>query len=100
MSKEAVVELFQTLDKDPDLRQRLTSIEDPAEVARIAESELGLSVTAEELTSAVAAMQKLDDTSPEIELSDEQLESVAGGWFQNWVINTKKVDFQVKGSCW
>jgi predicted ribosomally synthesized peptide with nif11-like leader len=84
MSKEAVVELFQTLDKDPDLRQRLTSIEDPAEVAQIAESELGLSVTAEELTSAVASMQNPEDTSPEGELSEEQLEAVAGGWFDNW----------------
>ncbi len=100
MSKEALVEFFQTIEKEPTLLQRLTSIEDPAEVARIAESELGLSVTAEELTSALAAMQKSEDASPEVELSDEQLEAVAGGWFQNWVINTKKVDFQVKGSCW
>jgi predicted ribosomally synthesized peptide with nif11-like leader len=96
MSKEALVEFFQTLDKNEALSQWLTSIEDPAEVARIAESELGLSVTAEELTSAVAAMQKSNDASPEIELSDEQLEAVAGGLFQNWIINTKKVDFKVK----
>ncbi len=97
MSKEALVEFFQTIEKDPALSQRLTSIEDPAEVARIAESELGLSVTAEELTSAVARRQKYDDASPEVELSDEQLEAVAGGWFENWIINTKKVDFKVKG---
>jgi hypothetical protein len=71
-----------------------SAIEDTAEVARIAESELGLSVTAEELTSALAAMQKSEDASPEIELSNEQLEAVTGGWFQNWIINTKKVDFK------
>jgi predicted ribosomally synthesized peptide with nif11-like leader len=84
MSKEAVVELFQTMDKDPDLRERLTSIEDPAEVAQIAESELGLNVTAEELISAVASMRKSKDALPEGELSEEQLEAVAGGWFDGW----------------
>ncbi|MEQ9625560.1 Nif11-like leader peptide family RiPP precursor [Coleofasciculus chthonoplastes] len=102
MSKEAVINFFKILDKDPDLRERLTAIEDPEEVARIAESELGLNVTAEELSSALTAMQKYDDLPPEIELSDDELEAVAGGWFKNWVINTqkvdfKKVDFQVKG---
>jgi predicted ribosomally synthesized peptide with nif11-like leader len=93
MSKEAVVELFQTMDKDPDLRQRLTSIEDPAEVAQIAESELGLSVTAEELISAVASMQN-PAMAPEGELSEDDLEAVAGGsfldrigkWTDNWKI--------------
>jgi predicted ribosomally synthesized peptide with nif11-like leader len=89
MSKEAVVELFQTLDKDADLRQRLTSIEDPAEVARIAESELGLNVTAEELTSAVASMQKSEDALPEGELNEEELEAVAGGLFDGWKIGVK-----------
>jgi predicted ribosomally synthesized peptide with nif11-like leader len=83
MSKEALVEFFQTIDKDEALSQRLTSIEDPAEVARIAESELGLNVTAEELTSVVAAMQKSDDASPEGELNEEELEAVAGGFGEN-----------------
>jgi predicted ribosomally synthesized peptide with nif11-like leader len=87
MSKEAVVELFQTMDKDPDLRERLTSIEDPAEVAQIAESELGLSVTAEELISAVASMRKSEDALPEGELSEEQLEAVAGGFMDGWFKN-------------
>jgi predicted ribosomally synthesized peptide with nif11-like leader len=92
MSKEAVVELFQTLDKDPDLRERLTSIEDPAEVARIAESELGLSVTAEELTAAVASIQNPGAT-PEGELTEDDLEAVAGGsiWDRigKWTDNVK-----------
>jgi predicted ribosomally synthesized peptide with nif11-like leader len=80
MSKEALVEFYQTIEKDPALSQRLTAIEDPAEVARIAESELGLNVTAEELTSAVASMQKSEDASPEGELNEEELEAVAGGF--------------------
>ncbi len=80
MSKEAVLELFQTIDKDPDLRERLTAIEDPAEVARIAESELGLNVTAEELTSVVASIENPEGASPEDELNEEELEAVAGGW--------------------
>jgi predicted ribosomally synthesized peptide with nif11-like leader len=88
MSKEAVVELFQTIDKDEALLQRLTSIEDPAEVARIAKSELGLNVTAEELTSAVASMQN-PATAPEGELSEEDLEAVAGGSIWKWTDNVK-----------
>ncbi|MEQ9481957.1 Nif11-like leader peptide family natural product precursor [Coleofasciculus sp. F4-SAH-05] len=89
MSKEAVLKLFQTLDKDPDLRERLTAIEDVAEVARIAESELGLNVTAEELTSAVASIQNPEGASPEGELNEEELEAVAGGWFDNWKVKVK-----------
>jgi len=80
MSQEAVIELFQTLDNDPDLSERLTAIEDPAEVARIAESELGLNFTAEELTSAVVSIQNPEGASPEDELNEEELEAVAGGW--------------------
>ncbi len=91
MSKEAVVELFQTLDKDPELRERLTSIKDPAEVAQIAESELGLSVTAEELTAAVVSMQNPEDASPEGELSEQELEAVAGGWFDGWKVSVGKI---------
>ncbi|MEQ9549608.1 MAG: Nif11-like leader peptide family RiPP precursor [Coleofasciculus sp. G3-WIS-01] len=79
MSEEAVFNLFETMDKDPDLSQRLTAIEDPAEVARIAESELGLNVTAEELISAVASIQNSEDESPKDELNEEELEAVAGG---------------------
>ncbi|GEM_PF-6797407 len=74
MSQEAALKLFETMDKDPDLSQRLTAIEDPAEVTRIAESELGLNITAEELISALASIQ-----NPEGELLEEELEAVAGG---------------------
>jgi predicted ribosomally synthesized peptide with nif11-like leader len=90
MSKEALVEFFQTLDKDEALSQRLTSIEDPAEVAQIAESELGLSVTAEELTSVIARMQN-PGMAPEGELSEDELEAVAGGsfWDGKWTDNVK-----------
>ncbi|MEQ9481959.1 Nif11-like leader peptide family RiPP precursor [Coleofasciculus sp. F4-SAH-05] len=88
MSEEAVFNLFETMDKDPDLSQRLTAIEDPAEVARIAESELGLNVTTEELISAVASMQNSEDESPKDELNEEELEAVAGGrcipWPRRW----------------
>ncbi|MEQ9625559.1 Nif11-like leader peptide family natural product precursor [Coleofasciculus chthonoplastes] len=89
MSKEAVLELFQTMEKDSDLRERLTAIEDVAEVARIAESELGLNVTAEELTSAVASIENREGASPEGELNEEELEAVAGGWFDNWKFRVK-----------
>lgn len=82
MSKEAVISLFETLDKDPDLSERLTAIEEPAEVVRIAESELGLNFTAEELISAIASIQN------EEELNEEELEAVAGGrrcyWPRPW----------------
>ncbi|MEQ9625557.1 Nif11-like leader peptide family RiPP precursor [Coleofasciculus chthonoplastes] len=88
MSKEAVFNLFETMDKDPDLSQRLTAIEDPAEVARIAESELGLNVTTEELISAVASIQNPEGASPKDELNEEELEAVAGGrrfcWPRPW----------------
>jgi predicted ribosomally synthesized peptide with nif11-like leader len=88
MSQEAVVDFFQTLEKNPTLSQRLTAIEDPAEVVKIAKSELGYDFTTEELNSAVAAINKSQDGS-QGELSEEQLESVAGGLFDNWKISFK-----------
>jgi len=78
MSQEAVLNLFETLEKEPDLRERLTAIEDPAEVARIAELELGLKVTAEELISAVTSIQDEEG------LNEEELEAVAGGCRRPW----------------
>ncbi len=96
MSQEAVIELFETLDKDPDLRERLTDIEDPVEVARIAESELGLNVTAEELISAVASSQNGEGASPEGELNEEELEAVAGGrWRPKFRLPKWKIKFEV-----
>ena len=79
MSQEAVINLFETMDKDPDLSQRLTAIEDLAEVAQIAESELGLNITAEELISAIASIQNSEGELLEDELKEDELEAVAGG---------------------
>lgn len=93
MSKEALVAFFQALEKNPVLLERLNTVEDPAEVVKIAKSELGYDFTTEELNSALAAMK----TSQESELSEEQLESVAGGLFQNWTINGKKIDIKIGG---
>ncbi len=80
MSKEAIEQMFQSAGDDPDLQHQLETAGGFAQVVEIG-AEKGYQFTEQD------AQAFLNDrglgTSVEGELSDEALEAVAGGWFQN-----------------
>jgi predicted ribosomally synthesized peptide with nif11-like leader len=91
MSKEAVAEMMQAAGQDSALQQRLTEAGGFDEVVQIG-AEKGYDFTSEEL-QMVLAERGISVTETEgDELSDEALEAVAGGWFDNW-----RVDFRWGG---
>ncbi len=79
MSHEAALEFVQTIGQDEALTKRFSAISDPAEVAKIAESELGYNFTPEELKDVFAKIKEFEVSNENGELSDAQLETVAGG---------------------
>ena len=91
MSKEAVEQMMQAASQDESLQQRLTEAVGFEEVVQIG-AEKGYQFTPEEL-QMVLAERGISVTETEgDELSDEALEAVAGGWFDNW-----RVDFRWGG---
>ncbi|WP_342596843.1 Nif11-like leader peptide family natural product precursor [Cyanobacterium aponinum UTEX 3222] len=84
MSKEAVEKFFARIPEDNELQQKLVSIlqediDHRQETAKLAQ-EYGFDVTAEELSEEVKQRQEEFAQNQESEeLSEEELESVAGG---------------------
>ncbi|AFZ53165.1 Nif11-like leader peptide family natural product precursor [Cyanobacterium aponinum] len=84
MSKEAVEEFFAKIPEDDNLQQKLVSIlqadiDHRQETAKLAQ-EYGFDITAEELSEEVKKRQEEFAQRQESgELSEEELESVAGG---------------------
>ena len=77
MSQESVRKMLETAENDAALRQQLQTAEGPEAVLAIA-SQKGYEFTEEELLSVMQEKQ----LSFGSELSEEQLESVAGGWWK------------------
>ena len=79
MSIESVYTMIETAENDAGLQKQLQTAEGPEAVLTIA-SQKGYEFTEEELLSVMQEKQ----LSFGSELSEEQLESVAGGW---WKVN-------------
>lgn len=72
MSQESVKVFYQVLEKDQELQKRVKIAENSADIVRIA-SEKGYVFTEQQLEIA------MQETVTNEELSEEQLEAVAGG---------------------
>jgi predicted ribosomally synthesized peptide with nif11-like leader len=84
MSEEQLNAFLEAIKADAGLQQKLRGVIEPDAVAAIAK-EAGFSISAEEVKNkAHLANVELTD-----ELSDEQLESVAGGGFAGGGINIR-----------
>ena len=81
MSKEAIEQLFQAANEDAALQQKLESADGYAEAVKIG-ADNGFNFTEDEAQAFLAERGVLE--GPEGELSEEALEAVAGGWFDNW----------------
>lgn len=82
MSKEAIQQLFQYANEDVALQQRLEKASGYAEAVHIG-AENGYNFTEEEAQAFLAEHGVISE-GREGELSEEALEAVAGGWFDNW----------------
>jgi predicted ribosomally synthesized peptide with nif11-like leader len=82
MSKEAVDRMMQAASEDSALQQKLEAAEGFAQVVQIG-AEKGYQFTEEELQSVLTERGMPSAESTEGELSEEALEAVAGGWFEN-----------------
>lgn len=80
MSVESAKEFILRVGTDEEFRERIANASSPEEGKRIAQ-EAGYDFTDEDYQTATS--QIIESESPEGELSDEQLESVAGGVL-NW----------------
>lgn len=86
MSKEAVRQLFEAANQDPALQQKLENVGSSAEGVKIG-AEHGYNFTEEEAQAFLAEHGVVSEgEGPEGELSEDALEAVAGGWFDNWRI--------------
>ena len=81
MSKEAIEQLFQAASSDPALQQQLESAGGYAEAVQIGAAH-GYDFTEQEAEAFLTERGIIE--GPEGELSEEALEAVAGGWFDNW----------------
>ena len=85
MSIANVNQFYQVAMQDPDLRQQFhtasasKSDQDILQMAVEQGQKHGYSFTTEEVAQAIAATQLPAETDGNIELSDQQLEAVAGG---------------------
>lgn len=86
MSKEAVEQMFQAANTDTALQQKLESVNGYAEAVAIG-AENGFEFTEEEAQAVLSERGLIE--GPEGELSDEALEAVAGGWFDNWRVRIR-----------
>ena len=74
MSEEQLKAFLEKVEIDTELQDKLNGAADSDAVVEIAK-EAGFSITAEETVGWFLSMQ-----SAKVELSDEQLEGLAGGW--------------------
>ena len=71
MSEEQLKAFWEAIQADAGLQQKLQGVTEPDAVAAIAK-EAGFSISAEEIKKA------------QLELTDEQLDGVAGGGYVTW----------------
>lgn len=81
MSKEAIEQMFQAASQDVTLQQQLENAPGYAEAVKIG-ADHGYQFTEEEAKAFLTERGILEGS--EGELSDNALEAVAGGWFDNW----------------
>ena len=74
MSQSAVVDFFQAAESNQSLLEQLSSANSAASIVEMAATS-GYQFTESDLTSVVAQAQQMEDS----ELSDSELEAVAGG---------------------
>ena len=75
MSEEQLKAFWEAIQSDTGLQQKLQGVTEPVAIAAIAK-EAGFSISAEEIKKAHSELEL-------VELTDEQLASVAGGQAQN-----------------
>jgi predicted ribosomally synthesized peptide with nif11-like leader len=80
MSKESIEQLFQAANEDLTLQQKLENANGYAEAVQIG-AENGYEFTEQEAEAFLVERGIVG--GPEGELSEEALEAVAGGWFDN-----------------
>ena len=89
MSTEAVNLFFQKLNEDPELQKELVELINSAEdnegqaTTELAKK-LGFDFTSEELKAEFERQNQLNQAQPSGELSDQELEAVAGGGWRGW----------------
>ena len=82
MSKESVEQLMQAAGLDAALQKKLEAAEGFAEVVEIG-AEKGYQFTEQEVQAFLSERGITLAESQEGELSEEALDAVAGGWFEN-----------------
>lgn len=97
MSKEAIKEFYDFVQTKPDLQNQLNSLLNDREVMLAKAVEIGqqnnFSFTASELAEVIA---ELEASAEGAELSDEQLETVAGGQAKTFEYRGPKEPFQFR----
>ncbi|MEM7552718.1 MAG: Nif11-like leader peptide family natural product precursor [Cyanobacteria bacterium P01_A01_bin.84] len=95
MSKKSVLQLIETAEKTPEILSRLQSSQGAEDILSIA-SELGYEFSESELLDV---MQEKQLSFPTSDLSEEQLEAIAGGKENNTkslALQSTKADQYVK----
>ena len=88
MSVETVNQFYQEVMQEPALLEKFQSAPDQESLANLAVEvgqQKGYSFTVDEVEQALAAQNAASETG---ELSDEQLEAVAGGWWTDDQVRT------------
>ncbi len=88
MSKQAVEQMIAVAANDVALRQKLEAAEGVASAIKIG-AENGYTFTAAEAKAVLIEHGVFPETRAEGELSEQALEAVAGGVFDNWNINIR-----------
>ncbi|BAY23403.1 hypothetical protein NIES2100_31680 [Calothrix sp. NIES-2100] len=86
MSKEAIEQMFQAASTDLALQQQIESVDGYADAVKVG-ADHGYEFTEEEAQEFLVERGIIE--GPEGELSEEALEAVAGGWFDNWNVRVR-----------
>lgn len=92
MAIENVIKLMQAAQEKPELAAKLETVTSSEQVVEIGASE-GLEFTTEEVEDFRQKLEEAGQKTENDELSEDQLESVAGGWFGERLWNNVKNDF-------
>ncbi|NMG07825.1 Nif11-like leader peptide family natural product precursor [Brasilonema sp. UFV-L1] len=85
MSKEAISQMMQSASENPTLQHQLEQAGGLAEVVKIG-AEKGYQFTEEEVQAFLSERGVNFEDSTEGELSEETLETVAGGFIVGWAL--------------
>ena len=83
---ESALKFMKEVDNNQAWKKELEAINTPDDIVRYA-ADKGYEFTEKDLVAVIQEQQQ--ETSVEGEISDEVLESVAGGLFDNWKIKAK-----------